>query len=67
MLEAIQVIALLCQVSSGPNMGATVREQAECQSYYVACIKKDNTYNYGDKLADCILKKKKQINRSESK
>lgn len=63
MIEALKVIAILCQVSSGPNMRATVVEQARCHQYYVECtqayFKKGK--NYGQALSQCVIDKKKDV------
>lgn len=58
MLEVIKVIAMLCQISGGPNPKMVAVEQNQCHQYYTRCIYESSAPDYGKRLKECVLGKK---------
>ena len=59
MLEAIKIIALLCQIDAGNNIINNVEfAQRNCQQKYLKCIRKQSpTISLGHKLEKCVVGK----------
>jgi lipopolysaccharide/colanic/teichoic acid biosynthesis glycosyltransferase len=55
-MELLQTIALLCQIN-GWDASAAIREQLQCQQYYVKCLSVDINITYKT-LSKCVLERK---------
>ena len=67
-MEIFKVIAMLCQIHSGPSMhpDRTMEHQSKCHWYYAKCLKDSGLKTHHSKydtMLNCITKQKANNSR----